>query len=949
MAQQTAFLNSAAEWFNHDFHHTMIHNALLAQVWVIFSDMETKPEFQLGNWTIEAGKAIIKCTRTTGVFSWEEILALFNSTVQEPVDVSWNKKIYIEIPEWFINDSTTITDALTEGKNLNVWEIKSTVDYPAHSNYIPLWEVTWWDRGNATDVRPETLRFGKKNTISYFDETGKEQHIWLDAASIGKYLKSNWPGNPPEMDDPTTWATIKSTTSRYVAGEQLNPWNFVCNNLLSSAVEADDVIDFWDDMARSRRSFRMIGNGEEMTEIKLNLLWVWSPADNAVIRIETDNAGQPSGSLIDTNAEGTISGGVLGASLVEETVTFTGAFTPTKGSIYHVVLQRSGAISGTNYYGLWVKSASTRAYTQRVYDGSVWGAIDTQYTPYFTAAGFYNGLRCKTKANDLAMIQPEWVCTLFTLPGAESLFDTDGTSSVFTDLEVWKKQYLSDTPGEVSTTPGTYNVFVGISTSDTDLLIDFGESNKGENIWTAWEGVYAGKDWNKLQMRKINGGKGMNVVTNPGWEIELSTVGQGVRDAIVAADGSWDYLLVEDAISDWHFRIFVMPGTYNEVNRWDLSEGNSTNGYPKYVIQGCGNNTVINMHEADAYKIRFNETGDDAMFEIRDMRFNVTLGNYNGADNVFIYSWYWKSILENLNIYVTIDNTYTETCPIINGQELSVIRWCLIKSSFIGNTGNFVELDGWAYYDCDIELPRMILSPNIMNSCKVRWWCKTLTSVGRWNECDLDLNIIADGNINFQDAVNCEIQINIDDNTWTTQDISVDKMRGSWINIEDNTAWALTGTTTIDDISNITWCTISLNFPGDVSRWKYINNCEIDGDSEYSRTHRTNSTYTSFNNCQFNDQNTSSTFLVEDDGFRYVGWFLKIRWGMTVSSDYSCISNITYFDCDIVVTSSFNNISNNVRCDNVTFNSGANDNVCIWNTSVNVTDNWTWNVVANNT
>ena len=34
----------------------------------------------------------------------EEILALFKSTAQEAIDVSGNKKIYIEIPEGYIND-----------------------------------------------------------------------------------------------------------------------------------------------------------------------------------------------------------------------------------------------------------------------------------------------------------------------------------------------------------------------------------------------------------------------------------------------------------------------------------------------------------------------------------------------------------------------------------------------------------------------------------------------------------------------------------------------------------------------------------------------------------------------------------------------------------------------------------------------------------------------------
>ena len=186
MAQRTAFLNSDAKWFNKDFHHTWISNYMLKQPWVMFSNYSTKPEFALGNWQISWGKAIIRCTRTTGTFAGEEILACFESTSTENISTAWNKKVYIEIPEVYVNDSTAITDSLTQWANLNVWRIVSSDSYPTHSNYIPLWEITNGDWQNATDLRPEVLRRGKPNTLSYFGWNWEEERIDIDNNSLNK-------------------------------------------------------------------------------------------------------------------------------------------------------------------------------------------------------------------------------------------------------------------------------------------------------------------------------------------------------------------------------------------------------------------------------------------------------------------------------------------------------------------------------------------------------------------------------------------------------------------------------------------------------------------------------------------------------------------------------------------------------------------------------------------
>ena len=163
MAQRTAFLNSDAKWYNKDFHHTWISNYMLKQPWVMFSNYSTKPEFALGNWQIAWGKAIIRCTRTTGTFAGEEILACFESTATESISTSWNKKVFIEIPQVYVNDSTYYGYINLMSKLMSV-RIISDSDYPSHTNYIPLWEIS---NGDGKRNRRKTRGLKKRSPTPF--------------------------------------------------------------------------------------------------------------------------------------------------------------------------------------------------------------------------------------------------------------------------------------------------------------------------------------------------------------------------------------------------------------------------------------------------------------------------------------------------------------------------------------------------------------------------------------------------------------------------------------------------------------------------------------------------------------------------------------------------------------------------------------------------------------
>lgn len=413
---------------------------MLKQPWVMFSNYSTKPEFALGNWQIAWGKAIIRCTRTTGTFAGEEILACFESTATESISTSGNKKIYIEIPEVYVNDSTAITDTLTGWANLWVWRIVSSSDYPTHSNYIKLWEVSGWDWQNATDLRPEVLRRGKPNTISYFWGNGEEERIDIDNNSLNKYLMSNWAGVAPSWEEwgwswGGGWENFKRT---FTADEDLLAKSMFWVEVQAGTTDVDSSLDFWTTTA-TKVFFPVVLNWEDFSTIKLNLAAVNSPADTLSVRVETlDNNWIPTGTLVDVWAYGTAS---PTSSASDITVNLSGTVewltAHTKAAI---VLSRSGSASNSNYYRLWCVWESKVISQIYTYNGSTYSSVN--YSGCIDCDWF--ATEATVQATSLNWVEPVWYCET----GAVAWNDFTGILEWTVDYEwaeAWKKYYLSNT------------------------------------------------------------------------------------------------------------------------------------------------------------------------------------------------------------------------------------------------------------------------------------------------------------------------------------------------------------------------------------------------------------------------------------------------------------------------------------------------------------------------
>lgn len=197
----------------------------------------------------------------------------------------------------------SIDDALTEGKNLGVGVIKSEANYPSHSNYIPLWEITDGNWAEAVDKRPEILRQGKPNTISFFGNDGKEHRLELNAGSLNKFIKSNGAGVAPSWADMSDVVEVANLKGTFYAGEDILPNSMFMVEGGAESVEATTAVDFGKNVNTQKIQINSIINGESFDKIYINVGKVNDPADNVKVRIETVNAsGNATGTLLHSDS-----------------------------------------------------------------------------------------------------------------------------------------------------------------------------------------------------------------------------------------------------------------------------------------------------------------------------------------------------------------------------------------------------------------------------------------------------------------------------------------------------------------------------------------------------------------------------------------------------------------------------------------------------------------------
>lgn len=332
---------------------------------------------------------------------------------------------------------------------------------------------------------PQNVVFEDGSTgIKWVNVTDPSKGVIQDLSGItsGKTLTLKWTDDGLAIFDGTT------ETAFAKASDVVNPIISTYPNAIDSGVVSGDLgkYVYIDETAEqtvstSEYSFgkassyekaenSIIGNGVAMTTMKMLFSKYGTPTDSMTVRIETDNAGEPSGTLADANATFDITGASLTTALVLKTITFAGSFTLTLGDKYHIVLTRTGSLSDTHYFKVGYQAEKSFFSLSRL-AGGTWTNDATTRAFFSEADGIYTEVLSYCDKDDDEKI--DWFGSLRAIAdfGALTSVKISGVDGNHAGLTIGDRYYIGEDGDIVKTSSLPLYASPGVAISTTEIMI----------------------------------------------------------------------------------------------------------------------------------------------------------------------------------------------------------------------------------------------------------------------------------------------------------------------------------------------------------------------------------------------------------------------------------------------------------------------------------------------
>lgn len=223
--------------------------------------------------------------------------------------------------------------------------------------------------------------------------TGKFQHV-----SISNTVRTSFPFAMSQANQPTTGYGSETTTQPpsstfdlYAGGSDglLYKWDgtttwtsqFDTRQLVwyETGNDANRVVGDTGGVETAQAQGFQVAAAQTVSGCSMYLKKAAGTPGNITVRIETNNAGVPSGTLVNASATGTITAFTT-ASYAWVEVTFAGTFALAATTTYHVVLKTAAAANDQNY--TWAADASSPSFSSGANShsedgGSTWTADST--------------------------------------------------------------------------------------------------------------------------------------------------------------------------------------------------------------------------------------------------------------------------------------------------------------------------------------------------------------------------------------------------------------------------------------------------------------------------------------------------------------------------------------------------------------------------------------------
>lgn len=306
---------------------------------------------EVQSWKITPGYAFIEVERDGVIFN-----VLFENTEDFIIDTTWTKKVFIEINQNNIDDWTINSSDWTW-----IWEIKIASDYPL-KNFITLASISSWTINDSRvfiDIKENFNLTQMWNTFNWPDLLLKLDEEWLIPQE-----------NIPPQPAPVVWSFVKN----YLALEEI-PANkiFHINTLWQTTTSTAKAI--WTTINQKVAFKNFSWSWIIWNLIKVFLSKNWTPVWDLKFRLESDNAGKPSWTLIDVNAYWSISQSSLTTSLTQINCLLNDNITTSVNNIWLVLY--TDTQDNTNYYNIWVWTWDE--FSSYIYNWNDW--VNESWTP----------------------------------------------------------------------------------------------------------------------------------------------------------------------------------------------------------------------------------------------------------------------------------------------------------------------------------------------------------------------------------------------------------------------------------------------------------------------------------------------------------------------------------------------------------------------------------------
>lgn len=209
--------------------------------------------------------------------------------------------------------------------------------------------------------------------------------------------------------------------------------------------------------------------------IKVHIAKLGSPTDDVKVSIQTDNAGDPTGTEL---ASVIIPNASISGTSTEITASLSSALTLSANTKYHIVLERTDTASNTNRFTWQYGTNGYANGSSKGYNSStlLWSNFEstTTYDFYFKLEQIASTSRVyKSDANDSVRNRFDgFVISNASSMGSTATMQFGLVVSGFSGLTQGNTYYVSNTIGTIQNSAGSTSLKVGKAISTTEILLD---------------------------------------------------------------------------------------------------------------------------------------------------------------------------------------------------------------------------------------------------------------------------------------------------------------------------------------------------------------------------------------------------------------------------------------------------------------------------------------------